>query len=436
MSFFNYLLELSLDAAPYLLLGLVLAGLIKAWLPEAWVKKQLSGKGPIPVLKAALLGAPMPLCSCSVIPVALGIRRGGASKGATTSFLISTPETGVDSISLTYAMMGPVMAVVRPVAAVLTALSAGLWVNAASSKSCCASSSSDERSEHCGSAKEPEAKGSCCSSKEVNESCCTSPKEAPPKATSCCSSQKVEAIEKQSARSCCGAQEPEPVEPATSCCGSKNKAAPKASSCSSVTPPDSSCCASEVKPSSSMNQAVNGISYAFGRLYEDILAWLAVGLLIAAAVQTFVPSEWLAQWGSGWLAKFIMLGVGIPMYICASASTPMAAGLMLAGVSPGTVLVFLLAGPATNVSTMAILRNEMGLQVMVKYILTVMLGALLAGVLFDALLMGSSLDLVAQHHHHAEMLPLWLSASSLAILLLATITPLRQAFFRRLGAQG
>lgn len=416
MSFFNHLLDLSLDAAPYLLLGLILAGLIKAWLPETWVRKQLNGKGTLPVVKAALLGAPMPLCSCSVIPVALGIRRSGASKGATTSFLISTPETGVDSISLTYAMMGPVMAIVRPVAAVLTALTAGLWVNR-----------EKERQATSDKLKESDNTNSCCSTKpkKVEKSYgggeqqgATDKQQENEKSTSCCSSKQSEKIEK----SCCGGKRQatsdklQAKETTTSCCSS-----------------DSSSQAELAEPGSRL-KALRGISYAFGRLFEDILLWLAAGLLVAAAVQTFVPAEWLAQWGSGWLAKFLMLAIGIPMYICASASTPMAAGLMLAGVSPGTVLVFLLAGPATNFSTMAILRNELGTSVMVKYITTVMLGALAAGVLFDALLMGTGVDLVEQHHHHAEMLPLWLSGSCLAILLLATIKPLRQAFFSKLGA--
>ncbi|MCM2680478.1 SO_0444 family Cu/Zn efflux transporter [Echinimonas agarilytica] len=365
MEFLNHLLSLSLDAAPYLLLGLVIAGLIKAFLPESWVRQQLAGKGSVPVAKAALLGAPMPLCSCSVIPVALGIRRNGASKGSTVSFLISTPETGVDSISLTYAMMGPVMAIVRPVAAVLTALSAGIWVNKTESEQTVASSSTSSHGH---------------SHHSSNTSCCASKTEA---------------------------KEP----PTSSCCSPKNASG---------------------RTQSKTHKALSGIQYAFGQLFDDILLWLAVGLLIAAAVQTFVPTEWLATWGSGWVAKGIMLVIGIPMYICASASTPIAAGLMLAGVSPGTVLVFLLAGPATNVSTIAVLRNELGNSVMWKYIITVMLGALLSGVLLDSMLADGALDLVEQQHAHAALLPMWLSTLSLGILLLSTIKPIRTAVFASL----
>ena len=101
---------------------------MKALIPTAFLQRHLSGDGIGSISKAAVLGAPLPLCSCGVIPAALGLRKAGASKPATASFLVSTPETGVDSISITYALMGPLMAVVRPVAALVSAVSAGLLV--------------------------------------------------------------------------------------------------------------------------------------------------------------------------------------------------------------------------------------------------------------------------------------------------------------------
>lgn len=133
MSFlYNWLLQIwavTLEAAPYLLVGFFVAGLIHAWVRMDRVAKHLGRSSLGGVLKAALVGAPLPLCSCSVIPVASSIRRQGASRGATASFLISTPETGVDSISITYGMLGPVMAVLRPVAALLSAVVAGTLIN-------------------------------------------------------------------------------------------------------------------------------------------------------------------------------------------------------------------------------------------------------------------------------------------------------------------
>ncbi len=121
-------IDLFLDSAPWLLLGLILAGLLKVFVPMAWMQKQLGGHGFKTVVKAALLGAPLPLCSCGVIPAAVGLRRSGASKAATTSFLVSTPETGVDSVTVSYVLLGPFMAIVRPIAAITSAIVAGLLV--------------------------------------------------------------------------------------------------------------------------------------------------------------------------------------------------------------------------------------------------------------------------------------------------------------------
>lgn len=118
--------EVTLAAAPFTLFGLLMAGLLYVYLPASLVRRAMGGSGLGSVVRAAAIGAPLPLCSCGVIPVALYLRKEGASRGAVQSFLISTPETGVDSISITYALMGPFMAVVRPVAAVVTAVAAGL----------------------------------------------------------------------------------------------------------------------------------------------------------------------------------------------------------------------------------------------------------------------------------------------------------------------
>ena len=123
------LLHLVVGTAPWLLVGFVLAGVLKVLVPERWIEGHLGGRGPWPVLRASLYGVPIPLCSCSVIPTAASLRKAGASKGATTSFLISTPETGVDSISVTYALLDPLMTVIRPVVAFVTAVVTGLLVN-------------------------------------------------------------------------------------------------------------------------------------------------------------------------------------------------------------------------------------------------------------------------------------------------------------------
>ncbi|MGC8853414.1 MAG: permease [Halothiobacillaceae bacterium] len=120
-------LGVALDAAPWLLLGLVLAGLLKGFLPEAWMVRWVGSEGLGAVVRAALVGAPLPLCSCSVLPTALGLRRQGAGKGPTFAFMIATPETGGDSVAVTYALLGPVYAVLRPLGALISAVAVG-WV--------------------------------------------------------------------------------------------------------------------------------------------------------------------------------------------------------------------------------------------------------------------------------------------------------------------
>ena len=166
-------IQLMLEASPWLLLGLLIAGLMKAWLPSQILAKHL-GSGNSAIIKAAIIGAPLPLCSCGVIPVATELRRSGASPSATSSFLVATPETGVDSISVSYAMLGPVFAIYRPITAVLSAIFTGLWVKSAKPHQ--ADSHSNASSSCCGTHEvvtelEPKPKSqaetSCCSSKQT-----------------------------------------------------------------------------------------------------------------------------------------------------------------------------------------------------------------------------------------------------------------------------
>jgi hypothetical protein len=123
--------DVLVESAPYILFGLVAAGLLKVFLPQDLVARHLAGGRLASILKASLAGIPLPLCSCSVLPAAAALRDRGARKGAVASFLVSTPETGVDSISVTYALLDPIMTVLRPVAAFLTAIVAGFFVEGA-----------------------------------------------------------------------------------------------------------------------------------------------------------------------------------------------------------------------------------------------------------------------------------------------------------------
>ena len=307
--------ELFMESAPWLMLGLFIAGMMRAYLPSDLLARHLGKPGFMSVVKAALIGAPLPLCSCGVIPAAVGLRRSGASKAATTSFLISTPETGVDSISVSYAMLGPFMAIVRPIAAIVSAITAGLLVGR------------DEESK-------PAKKKACCCKKE------------------------------------------EPEE-------------------------EVSCCSKEPTPSAGavLGKLKSGLRFTCVDLVKDITLWLMIGLVFAALVKTYVPNEFLAQWGDGFLAFVVMAAIGVPMYICATASTPIAAGLLFSGVSPGAVLVFMLVGPATNLATMGLVKVELGTRALFAYLGGVIGVGFAFGYLTNFMAERLQIDFAAQVEH-------------------------------------
>lgn len=343
-----------LDTAFWLLLGLLAAGFIKSYISEQTMKRWVGGRGIGAVSRAALFGAPLPLCSCGVLPAAIGLHRSGASKEATVSFLISTPETSVDSVAVTYALMGPVMAIYRPIAALVSAMVTGLMTAL------------------------------------VND--------------------EIAGTGRQQA------------EPAPSCCESK------------VVEEESSCCATDkIVAEKQTSRVFQAISYAGAELLDDIAAWMAIGIVIAGVMLTYIPPDWLAQWGQGLIAMLVMLVVGIPMYICAVASTPVAAGLLLAGVSPGAVLVFLLVGPATNIATFALIRKELGLKVTVVYLLGISVVSITMGLLLEWTLSSQQWQIQANLGEAHTMLPaavVWVSA---LLLILLAIRPLRRVVLPQLG---
>lgn len=331
-------LLLLLDAAPWLLLGLVAAGIIKAWIPDSLINRWLGGAGLWPITKAALVGTPLPLCSCGVLPAALGLHRSGAGRGPTVSFLIATPETGTDSIALSYAMLGPFMTIIRPIAAIFSAIFAGLLASWAREQT-----------------------------------------PTPAELTSC----------------------------RNSCCND------------SCTP------AAERSGNGPLKTTMEGLRYAFTDILDDIVVWLVIGILLAGLVTTLLPPLSLAAWGSGLPAMLVMLLAGIPMYICATASTPFAAALLLSGISPGTVLVFLLAGPATNLATLAVVRKELGNQVLFAYLGGITFASLMLGLVTDALASNMGLNIQAQLSESSELVPPWLAWGSAVILVAAALNSLR-----------
>lgn len=350
-----------LDTALWLLVGLFFAGLVKVYIPADAMQRWLGGSGAGAVGRAALLGAPLPLCSCGVLPAALGLRRAGASKEATVSFLISTPETSLDSVTVTYALMGPVMAVYRPIAALASAIITGLMVSLVKDEVAVPTAS-------------PEVQASCCGSKSETTGCC----------------------------------EPAPV--TTACCGSDSQEA-------------SSCCSAPVKQP--RNRFLQALYFSGSELLDDISRWMAFGIVFAGVIMTVLPEGWLAQWGGGLPAMLVMLVVGIPMYICAVASTPVAAGLLLAGVSPGAVLVFLLVGPATNFASLMLLRKELGDRVTLVYLAGIALVSLFMGWLLEFFVMQYQWQIATDIHQHEELLPYAVSLFSALLLLVLAIPPVR-----------
>ena len=336
--------QLTMEASPWLLLGLLIAGLMKYWLPAKILSRHL-GSGVSAIFKAALIGAPLPLCSCGVIPVATELSRSGASKPATAAFLVATPETGVDSVSISYAMLGPVFAIYRPISAILSAIFTGLLVTFDKSPR--------------------------------NEQPCQT-------------------------KSCCAHEHNKTPEP------------------------------NKVQTPSAFKKTLNGIQYAATKLVDDIIVWLFIGLVFATLVKTFIPTSFLLHYGSGLPAMLMMIVISIPMYICATASTPIAAGLILAGISPGTALVFMMAGPATNISTLGIIRNELGSKTLVLYLTGITLSALGFGYLLDWLVTWYAIDITEHMQHSHAVVPEFIALVSSVLLAFLAIKPLRSVFIKTL----
>lgn len=288
----NEVFHLLNQMSPYLLLGFFLAGLMHAFIPSRLYTEHLSGNSFASVFRATLLGIPLPLCSCGVIPTAMSLRREGASKGATVAFLVATPQTGVDSIIATCSILGLPFAVLRPVAALCTALFSGQLVN---------------------------RYGQSFSS-----------------------------------------------EPAS--------------------------CGCSVDSSESLSLGLRfkkALRYAFVEMMEDIGKWLILGLIMAALITLFVPADFFSVFKDNTLVSMLMvLLLSIPMYLCATGSIPIAVALMLKGLSPGSALVLLMAGPASNIASILVINKVLGRKTMLLYLASIILGSIVFGLIVDYLLPG------------------------------------------------
>ncbi len=354
MTIISEILSIALTASPWLLIGFFAAGLIKAFVPDDVLQRLVGGSGLKGIARAAVIGAPLPLCSCGAIPTALALHRGGAGRGPTTAFLIGTPGIGVDSLAITYALLGPFMALARASGAVITAIATGLLV----------------------------------------------------------------AITDRSQNNLISAYE-QKVPVTTSC--------KKSCACSSTPQrPDRLPVFRRLR---------SGMGYAFGELMADIRLWLLIGLVLAGALLALVPPQSLATYGSGLWPMLLMAVIGVPVYICATAATPIAAAMLIAGVSPGTVLVFLLAGPITSLATLGILRRELGNPALTCYLTGIMATSLFLGLVVDGVVRSLNIHIPAQIGNLQELLPLWLEWSALALLLLTSLPSAQRKLHRMASAR-
>ncbi|MFC2073571.1 SO_0444 family Cu/Zn efflux transporter, partial [Campylobacterota bacterium] len=316
--------------APYILFGLLFAGILHEFVPDTLVTKHLGKETISSVLKATLFGVPLPVCSCGVIPLATSIKKSGASKGATLSFLISTPITGVDSILATYGVFGWIFTLYRVVTSMIIAIVAGILTNLFD--------------------KEKTPVKSAFSAVKVPNSFSPSV-----------------SMQKKEEASCCSTA--------------------------------SSCCATEEKSF----WFTSALRYAFVTLLGDIAKPLVWGLLLGALIAVAIPqsiSDILIEYS--WLSYVIVIAIAVPMYVCATASLPIAAGLMLSGVSAGAAFVFLSAGPATNTVTIGVVKKMLGTRSLYIYLGSIVVGSIVFGLGLDYLFSASDIDPASLIHMHEE----------------------------------
>ena len=324
--------------APYLVFGFALAGLLHILICKEFVQRWLGKPGLRSVVKASVLGVPMPLCSCSVIPVAASLRKSGASKGATASFLSSTPQTGVDSIFATYALLGGVFTAVRVLVAFICGIVTGHLIDMF-----------------------------------------------------------------------CKAKTPVVPEALSSAVSLSNRLDP----ISSLTPLNAIDSKDQPAPK---RGPIEALRYGFVTLPADLAATLAIGLLLAGLITTLLPSELLGgSLSSGPLAFLLATAISLPLYVCATASIPMAYALLAAGLSPGAALVFLITGPATNTTTIATVWKMLGRRATVIYLASLLVISWLAGWLFNTALSPEGVKGTALYHEALHS-SLWQDASGVLMI--------------------
>ncbi len=302
-----------------MLFGFIMAGVLHVLFPESIVRRHLGRNSFASVMKSTLFGMPIPLCSCGVVPVAASLKNSGASKGATISFLISTPQVGADSFMITYSLLGWVFGIFRIAASLITAISAGIVVNII---------------------------------------------------------------------------------------GGRDATQSDGPSLNGI-------------PEQSFGQRLRSI---FGYIEYDLLGSIAntllLGIIAAGIIGVLIPDGFFERHlSSHFLSMLLMLIAGIPMYVCASASTPIAASLIMKGISPGAALVFLLTGPATNAVTISTVIKTLGKKSTAVYLAAIAFVSLAMGYLLNALTSRYGFSSIILVHQH-EMLPEWLKTGGAITLTL------------------
>ncbi len=384
LTFFADFWDVLAEMAPYLLFGFAVAGLLSVFISAEWVQKHL-GRGRFgPILKAAAMGVPMPLCSCGVIPVSASLRRQGAGSPAAVSFLISTPQTGVDSIMVTYSLLGPVFAIYRPLAALISGVVGGLIASllGGPAGARAASGGAQQDTTH--------SQHSCCNGSHASEQ----------------------------------AESASPEELAESTAGEGKKL----------------CCGSSSEDEHAVNCPRGGLlarlgraaRYGFLTLPADIAGALLVGLAVAAGISALVEPGALANWVEpGWSQILLLMAAGIPIYVCATASIPVAGALILMGASPGAAFAFLMTGSATNAATVSTVWKTMGRSVAMVYVGTMMATAFAGGLLLDVFLDATAV----QKAMHGDMVPAWVNSAGAVVLLAVLGWGLWTNYGRRLTAR-
>ncbi|MBW1757025.1 MAG: permease [Deltaproteobacteria bacterium] len=316
-----------LQLAPWLLLGAAAAGLLHVSLPRDFARRQFRGLGG--VAKAVALGVPLPLCSCGVIPAGLGLKKDGASDGAAVGFLISTPQTGVDSLLVSASFLGWPFTIFKCVSALVMGFAGGAATEALHTDS----------NARLGEASAP--------------------------------------------------------------------------------------------------QSTVGFFEHMIDVIRPIWKWIVFGVVASAAITVWIPPGMIAGWSNihPALAGLAALAIALPLYVCATASVPIAAALIAQGMPTGAALVFLMAGPATNIATIGAVRRAFGGRVLAVYLSTVVIGSVSLAYVYDAFIPFEALGSMTHEHAH----PWWAWASALVLaglFVYFVFDDLRSAWLRRTPSAG